>query len=93
MNSTRISSLSDLNVFPNPTKEYFNFSVQAQKSTTLHWTLTHTTTGTVVLFGQTKTDSDGFANQQILLPTQLRGAYVFRVFSGNEQLGSQLIIQ
>jgi hypothetical protein len=86
-------SLSDLKIFPNPANEQFSFSVQAKESTNLHWTLTHATTGSIVLLGQTKTDSNGVANQQISLQKQPRGIYIFRVFSGKEQLSSQLIIQ
>jgi hypothetical protein len=90
--STSSASLSDLKLFPNPANEQFSFSVQGKKSSVLHWTLTHVATGSVALFGQTKTNSNGVATQQILLQKQLHGVYVFRVFSGKDQIGSQLII-
>jgi len=93
LKSANVLSLSDLKIFPNPANEQFSFSVQAKESTNLHWTLTHATTGSVVLFGQTKADSNGVANQQISLQKQPRGIYIFRVFSGKEHLSSQLIIQ
>ncbi|MCL2027780.1 MAG: T9SS type A sorting domain-containing protein [Bacteroidales bacterium] len=92
MKSGRKSSLSDLKIFPNPTRDQFSFSVQAEKSTVLRWTLNHATTGLVALSGQIQTDSDGFANQQISLQKQISGVYVFRVFNGKEQLSQQLII-
>jgi hypothetical protein len=92
LKSTPVSSLSDLKIFPNPTRDYFNFSVQAPKPTVLYWTLTHVATGSVVRFGKIQTDPDGFATQQILVQKQLFGSYVFRVFSGKEQISSQLII-
>jgi hypothetical protein len=92
LKSTPISSLSDLRIFPNPAINYFNFSVQSDKPSVLHWTLTHVATGSAVLFGKTQTDSKGFATQHILLPNKLHGVYVFRVFSGKEQISSQLII-
>jgi hypothetical protein len=92
LKSPSVSSLSDLKIFPNPAKEEFNFSVQSQKPTLLLWTLTHVGSGSVVLFGKTQTDSKGFATQQILLKKQFHGSYMLRVFSGREQISSQVII-
>jgi hypothetical protein len=92
LNSAKNALLSDLKLFPNPAREQFSFSVQSQEPMILHWTLTQVGTGIVVLSGQTNTDSDGFAIQQIVLHKLLRGVYVLRVFSGKEQLSKQLII-
>jgi hypothetical protein len=90
--SARTSMLSDLKLFPNPASEQFSFSVQSRETTALNWTLTRVGTGIVAASGQARPDSGGVAGQQISLQGLPRGVYVLRVFSGNEQLSAQLII-
>jgi len=93
MRAARKSTLSDLKLFPNPANDQFMFSVQAPQTTALRWILVNVWAGTVVLFGQAYSDSDGLVEGQILLPTQLRGTHVFRIFTEHEQISEQLIIQ
>jgi len=93
MRAARKSTLSDLKLFPNPANDQFTFSVKSPQTTELRWILVNVSAGTVVLFGQAYSDSDGLVEGQVLLPVQLRGTHVFRVFTENEQISEQIIIQ
>jgi len=93
LKSIRKSTLSDLKLFPNPANDQFTFSVKAPQTAALRWILVNVSAGTVVLFGQAYADSDGLVEGQVLLPVQLRGTHVFRIFTEHEQISEQLIIQ